>query len=175
MLRKGLSLVAGLAIGLTSVSFATAADEAPAKKPGAAGRDPARLQEAIKKFDKDGDGKLNDAERAEAMKARGGKPGAGGPGGRPDPAKMQELMKKFDKDGDGKLSDTEREAAKGEFAKLRGAAGERTPNPERTKAIIAKFDKDGDGKLNETEKAEAMKARGNAPAGGKPRPKPDNK
>ena len=57
----------------------------------------------MKKFDKDGDGKLSEEEKAELRKAiaqRGGRPG----GRRPPP----ELMKKFDKDGDGKLSESER-------------------------------------------------------------------
>ena len=51
-------------------------------------------EEVMKKFDKDGDGKLSEDEKAELRKAmanRGDRPG----GRRPPP----ELMKKFDKDG----------------------------------------------------------------------------
>ena len=67
----------------------------------------------IKRFDKDGDGKLNDEEKAEAQKALKGKKGE------TRPAKLTEAMKKFDADGDGKLSDEEKAAAKKELAEKR--------------------------------------------------------
>ena len=70
--------------------------------------------EILKRFDKDGDGKLNDTERAAAKKAheeKGGRPGqAGGDAG--DGKLREEIIKKFDKDGDGKLNEQERAAAK---------------------------------------------------------------
>ncbi len=47
----------------------------------------------LKKFDKDGDGKLSTEERKALMKSR-----------------KAEMLKKFDKDGDGKLSAEERKA-----------------------------------------------------------------
>ena len=56
-------------------------------------------EEVMKKFDKDGDGKLSEEEKAEL---RSDCPKRGRPGGRCPPP---ELMKKFDKDGDGKLSE----------------------------------------------------------------------
>ena len=65
--------------------------------------------EILKRFDKDGDGKLNDTERAAAKKAheeRGGQPGGG------DGKMREEILKRFDKDGDGKLNEEERAAAK---------------------------------------------------------------
>ncbi len=72
--------------------------------------------EILKRFDKDGDGKLNDTERAAARKAReerGGAPGKPGqPGGVGDGKLREEILKRFDKDGDGKLNDQERAAAK---------------------------------------------------------------
>jgi Ca2+-binding EF-hand superfamily protein len=111
-------------------------------------------EEVMKKFDKDGDGKLSEDEKAELRKAmanRGDRPG----GRRPPP----ELMKKFDKDGDGKLSEDEK-------AELRKAM------EARRKEFIAKFDKDGDGKLNEEERKAAMAARpkpgGDKPGGKRP-------
>ena len=106
-------------------------------------------EELLKKFDKDGDGKLNDAERAELRKAMASKGGA-----RRLPP---QLMKKFDKDGDGKLNEDER-------AEMRKAM------EARRKEFIAKFDKDGDGKLNEDERKAAMAARPKPGArpGGKP-------
>ena len=68
--------------------------------------------EILKRFDKDGDGKLNDTERAAAKKAheeRGGRPGQPGGG---DGKMREEILKRFDKDGDGKLNEEERAAAK---------------------------------------------------------------
>lgn len=74
----------------------------------------ARGREAmIKRFDKNGDGKLSDDEKAEAQKALKGKKGEG------RPAKLTEAMKKFDADGDGKLSDDEKAAMKKELAEQR--------------------------------------------------------
>ena len=49
--------------------------------------------QALKRFDKDGDGQLNETERAAAEKFRA------------------EQVKKFDADGDGQLNDAEKEAA----------------------------------------------------------------
>ena len=96
-------------------------------------------EEIMKKFDKDGDGKLNDEEKAELRKRM-----AERSGGR---SKLPPfLMKKFDKDGDGKLSEEERAEA-------------RKSMEDRRKEMMAKFDKDGDGKLNEKERKEAMASR----------------
>ena len=54
-------------------------------------------EEMIKKFDKDGDGKLSDDEKAELRKAM--------------EARRKEFIARFDKDGDGKLNEEERKAA----------------------------------------------------------------
>ena len=65
--------------------------------------------EILKRFDKDGDGKLNDAERGAAKKAheeRGGQPGGA------DGKLREEILKRFDKNNDGKLNEEERAAAK---------------------------------------------------------------
>ena len=62
-------------------------------------------KEVIAKFDKDGDGKLNEVEMKAARDAR-----------------QAEMLKKFDKDGDGKLSDEEKKAAREEFMKKHGGA-----------------------------------------------------
>lgn len=90
----------------------------------------------LKKFDKDGDGKLNDAEKAEmkaAWEARRAE-------------REKEMLAQFDTDKDGKLSDEEKAAMKAAMkAKFE-------------KKMLAKFDKDGDGKLNDEEKAAMEKA-----------------
>ena len=100
------------------------------------------MREAImKKFDRDGDGKLNAQEQiaaTRAMQERGirvpGAPNLAGPGNNAGPQsgpgvgqapapppgpklnKREELLlKRFDKDGDGKLSNDEKAAARAEL------------------------------------------------------------
>src|SRR5204863_3860772 len=75
----------------------------------------------IKRFDKNGDGKLSDDEKAEAQKALKAKKGEA----RRPPGKLTEAMKKFDADGDGKLSDEEKAAAKKELAEKRKEKGKK--------------------------------------------------
>ena len=65
------------------------------------------IKQLIEKFDKDGDGKLDEAERKAAGAAR-----------------KAEFLKKFDKDGDGKISTEEKKAIAKEWGKRRG------PRPE---------------------------------------------
>jgi Ca2+-binding EF-hand superfamily protein len=76
-------------------------------------------QKVLQKFDKNGNGQLDQAEK-EAAKAQrreqGGGKGPGGKGG-PDSERRQKLLAKFDTDGDGKLSETEKAAAKEARAK----------------------------------------------------------
>ena len=136
----------------------------PDRRPGPDGGPPDRpsREELLKKFDKDGDGKLGKEEqaalRAEFAKNRGqgGRPPKGGD--RKPPA---QLLEKFDKDGDGELSEEERGAMREEFAKRRAEA-------------MKKFDKDGDGKLNEEERAALRKEMGQrGRPGGKPGARPD--
>ena len=79
----------------------------------------------IKRFDKDGDGTLNDSEQAaahEAMAKLRGQGGAGAlPGGSGEERKprvdKKELLEKFDADGDGKLNEEEHAKAAEEFKK----------------------------------------------------------
>ena len=122
------ALMGVLALG-TQVLAADAEGEGKGKR--RRGRRPWMRKEILKKFDKDGDGKLNEAERAEAKKAW--------------EAKQAETLKKFDADGDGKLNAKERKAAHA---------------ARRQEMILKKFDKDGDGKLNAEEQkaADAAKA-----------------
>lgn len=114
MSRIHAPLLVAVIIALSVPSLAAAAPEG---KPDAAARKAAML----KKFDKDGDGKLSEEEKA-AMKAEMQKRrGEGGKG--PDAARRAEMMKKFDKDGDGKLSEEERAAMRAEMQKKRSEGG----------------------------------------------------
>lgn len=129
-----------LIIIAASIGLIGAANAEEGKKKRPEGKLP---PEIIAKFDKDGDGKLNDEERAAAKAARE----------EMMKARKAEMLKKFDTDGDGKLSDEE-EAA------MREA---------RKKMMMERFDKDKDGELNEAEKAEMRKAMMEHRPGG-PRP-----
>jgi Ca2+-binding EF-hand superfamily protein len=109
----------------------------------------------MRRFDKDGDGKLDDAEKAEMEKHK------------------KEILAKYDKDGDGQLGPEERKAFMDDRRKEMGApggpgmpggpggpGGENHPRltPEERRKIMEKFDKDGDGKLNEEERKAAFEA-----------------
>ena len=75
------------------------------------------IKQLIEKFDKNGDGKLDEAERKAAGEAR-----------------KAEFLKKFDKDGDGKISTEEKKAIAKEWGKRRGPRPEgRRPRPEGKK------------------------------------------
>ena len=98
---------------------------------------PERKAELMKRFDKNGDGQLDDNEKAAARAefekmraARGeGKPGEGKPGlGKPGEGRGAEFMKRFDKNGDGKLDDAEKAAAKAAIGN-RGPGGKGGPGP----------------------------------------------
>lgn len=122
---------------LLFVSFALCLSAAPdgKKKSSGEGKDFPSREEIIKKFDKDGDGKLRDAEGEKIRKKLPEK-------GRKLPP---QILAKFDKDGDGELNDEEREAAKKAWEA-------------RKEEALEKFDADGDGKLNPEERQTAMKA-----------------
>ncbi len=109
-------------------------------------------REIIEKFDKDGDGKLNEDERAAAKEAMKGR----------EEEFKKKMLEKFDKDGNGELSEEEKEEMKKAMWK------------ERAK----QFDKDGDGELNEEEKEamkKAMKEHENRGGPGGPDKKRDHK
>lgn len=91
--------------------------------------------EVIEKFDKDGDGQLNEEERKAAMEERR--------------ARMEERRKKmlaeFDKDGDGKLNEEERKAA-------------REAMEAKREELLEKYDADKDGRLSPEERKAAIDA-----------------
>jgi Ca2+-binding EF-hand superfamily protein len=106
--------------------------------PGGEGRGDLFIRELLKRFDKDGDGKLDAAELAELIKNRAS---LGGGQGAPGARFREQMMKMFDKNGDGVLDETERAAAEQFRAEQ-----------------IRRFDKNGDGQLDAEERAEAMRA-----------------
>jgi Ca2+-binding EF-hand superfamily protein len=101
-----------------------------------------RQAEILKRFDKNGDGKLDEDEKAAAKEANRDETN-----GRQAKARERlgkRALEKFDKNNDGKLDEAER----AEMAK----AIETDPR------LVKRFDKDGDGKLNDAEKAAAREA-----------------
>jgi hypothetical protein len=126
-----------VASALLSAVFAQAPEREDGPPPERRGPHGPPPKEILEKFDKDGDGKLNEEEREamhKAMKAR----------------HEEEMLKRFDKDGDGKLSEEERKAMEEERKKRMG---------EREKELLKRFDKNGDGILDEEEKKAAREAR----------------
>lgn len=99
MKTKSSLLLLGLLF--SGAMLARADDTASTTPPPAASAHPHRA-ELLKRFDKNGDGKLDDAEKAEAKKFAQEHKGAG----------KDALLKKFDANGDGKLDETEKAAAK---------------------------------------------------------------
>lgn len=97
-----------LSLGLTLCTALTQAEDDAAGK----ARE-ARRAETIKKYDKNGDGTLDESEKA-AM--------------RDDMRKKreEERLKKYDKNGDGKLDDAEKEAMREEMKKKAEAFKKRT-------------------------------------------------
>jgi Ca2+-binding EF-hand superfamily protein len=113
-----------------------------------AGMNHPKRQELLKKYDKNGDGKIDDDELADArayMRKDGGESAT-------RMERQKKLLKEFDKNGDGKLDDAERAQAEKAIQQFRERAEKRRAE------IVKRFDKDGDGELNEAERAEAEKA-----------------
>jgi hypothetical protein len=91
-----LTTILGLSLGGL---LAQAADGEAKPKP------PPALPDWVKKYDKNGDGKLDQEERAALQKDR-----------------QAEMLKKYDKNGDGKLDEAERKAMAEERRKERDEA-----------------------------------------------------
>jgi Ca2+-binding EF-hand superfamily protein len=95
--------------------------------------------ETMRRFDKNSDGLLDDAERIQMFEELGNEPYKG-----PGPSK-QELLSKYDKNGDGKLDDAEQAELKNRVI----------AEQMLWKDLIKKYDLDGDGRLSETERTTA--------------------
>lgn len=118
---------------------------------------PDRAADLLKRFDKNGDGKLDEDELAEAHEAmlqeqmarRTANAAA------PDAAKMRErALAMFDKDHDGRLSDEERAEMQRQLQEFRPVGPGAGPN---RAALLRRFDKNADGKIDDAEMAELEK------------------
>lgn len=132
MMKTTQLLITGIAISLAG-SLTAAAQEGPGKGRKGKGPQGPRHDAVVKKFDKDGDGKLSEEEREEARKAM--------------QAKRKEahakMIEKFDKDGDGKLNEEERKQAHEAMKAQRKEIHE---------AVLGQFDANGNGKLDPDER-----------------------
>lgn len=148
--------------------------QAPAAAPSAETARPERKrlrQEAIKRFDEDADGRLNEHERSKAreavrekQKARPGRAATAGRGERKiDPAApvaghngmtRQEMLTRFDRNADGKLDDIER-------AEMREQVRDRVQNEKKVEGtksgggvrqeMVRRFDANNDGTIDDAE------------------------
>jgi hypothetical protein len=166
-------ILVGLSALLSSLTILAIADDKSPSPAEQAKAIEAAKQRMLKQFDLNGDGVLNDQEKAraeEAMRAQGFPMMAGGAVGN-DP-----FLRQFDRDGDGKLNPAEQRAARDAWERMRrnnggpqrgftpgggtpapaGAASKAEAKPEKVSPLVKRFDKDGDGKLNEEEKAAAQ-------------------
>ncbi|GAA5484801.1 EF-hand domain-containing protein [Haloferula sargassicola] len=152
---KTIQILSTLAVLATGTSFSFAQGGPPDGPP----RDGQRRglpPQVLEKFDKDGDGKLNEEERKAMRDER--------------EAMRKKIMATYDTDGDGKLSADERKAMREAMMK-------------RHKELLEKYDADKDGKLSSEERKAAVDAgeelpmmpmRG-GPRGDRQGPRPDRK
>jgi len=120
---------------------------------------PSRLKAAmLKKYDTNGNGKIDEDERDKFLADRKQRAGANAPpnAGPNAEAMRQRALKQLDKDGDGKLSDEERQAGREQARKMmQQALGGDGANFQE---LLKQFDKDGDGQLSDEERQAARRA-----------------
>jgi Ca2+-binding EF-hand superfamily protein len=132
----------------------------------------ARRAEFEKRFDKNGDGKLDDEEKAameEARKQFAGKRGPGGIGGPEGEARRAEFMKKYDTNGNGTIDEDERAAIQKDMGSRGGPGGGGFGGPEgeaRRAEFMKRFDTNGDGTIDDEERAAMQKQFGQGGPGG---------
>ncbi|MBI3925726.1 MAG: hypothetical protein HY319_09315 [Armatimonadetes bacterium] len=149
-LALGLALTVTLAVGGSQVTLAQEEGAPPAKQ---GQQHPGKHREKmLQQHDANGDGQLDETERAAAKAA---------------------FQKKFDTNGDGTLDETERAAAResmkgqghGRMMKFFDANGdgqldesERQAARQRKQEVMQRFDSNGDGQLDDTERGAARAA-----------------
>ena len=146
------SVVAALALLLTATGRLPAQTGAePPRKGfgGLLGKAADRLKgEAMKRFDRNGDGVLDEAERAEALETLKKK------GGEVQAQLKQFMLQRFDVDGDGTLDEAERKTAFDETMKQLEEHGPMVKNT-LLGFVYRRFDANGDGTLDKDELATA--------------------
>jgi hypothetical protein len=183
-MRKPLKLAAISSLALTLASFTLSA-QPPEHPPGFGGphRPPRGLADVLNHYDANGDGTLDDQERAvlhqevdaakiEHPNFRADRPR---PGGRPfGPPK--EILDQYDINKDGQLDETEHAAVKQDIdsGKLQPPGGDGPPPfgpPPSAAQILEQNDLDNDGKLDEKELDAFLKSHRPPPPGGRGGPR----
>ena len=116
-------------------------------------------QELIKRFDRDGDGRLNEQER-QLLRQEIQKRSSQGNANRPS---REELIKRYDKNGDGRLDAQELATLRRQTANTRDGAGNRPANSDRpagndNRGLIERFDANKNGRLDPEEQQKAREA-----------------
>lgn len=149
MKRPGLT--SHLASATLFLAVTSAGLSAPEKAPATP---PDRVAEMIHRFDQDGDGRLDDAERERAReilireyREKGPPAPAAEPGGAE--ALRARLLEMFDRNNDGRLDEDERAEAQ-RFATERGF----TPGGRGREELLRRFDRNGNGRIDPEEQAE---------------------
>ena len=116
------------------------------------------FQDLIKRFDRDGDGRLNEQER-QRMRQEMQKRSAPDNATRPS---REEVLKKFDRNGDGRLDAQELAVLRSQMERTRDGAGSRPSSSNRqggnNRALIERFDTNKNGRLDPPEQAKMREA-----------------
>ena len=114
-----------------------------------------RHAEMVKRFDRNGDGQIDTAERQAArseMRQRWGAHRSQPGFGKRHEQKRAQALQRFDHDHDGRLNDAE-------YAEARAAREQhRAQAQARRQQILSRFDRDGDGRIGDTERNEMRSA-----------------
>ena len=128
--------------------MSSAQDQAPRKN----------FQELIKRFDRDGDGRLNEQER-QLMRQEMEKRASTDTATRPS---REEIIKKYDRNGDGRLDTRELAAMRSQMTRTRDGAGKRPSGNNRpggdNRAMIERFDTNKNGRLDPPEQQKMREA-----------------
>ena len=146
-MKKLITLMTIAAMSL-ALSTSSAQDQAPRQN----------FQELTKRFDRDGDGRLNEQER-QVMRQEMQKRASTDTANRPS---REEVIKKYDRNGDGRLDARELAAMRSQMARTRDGAGNRPSGNNRpggdNRAMIERFDTNKNGRLDPPEQQKMREA-----------------
>ena len=133
-----------------------AARKRPAPRDSKPGVSDLSREDQLARFDRDGDGKLNEEERTAYRKAR--LDGARGGAAPPDPiAELPAAYRRFDRDRDGTLSPAESRLARQELIRKGKYDGEAETTSSTLPEAARQFDLDGNGEIDEKERTAAKR------------------
>jgi len=168
---KNIGIIASTAMLCVSLNLAIAEEGKSTAKPtvkkSKRATDRPSRESLIKRFDKDGDGKLSEAERSEARKALGSRSGRSNPQAGQDQQKQRRA--RYDAAAKnlreqvkaGKITEEQARERLGQLRKRMAQANGDNNKSERSRGsrekLMKEFDKNKDGKLDEKERAALRK------------------